>query len=507
MKRRLLLAPVLTLLLPPATLAAPEFAPVLQSGMLLQRDAPVTIWGQAGRGETVTVSWKGQQKSARTQNGRWEVTFPPTAADASGSDITATDSTGSSSLRNVLVGDLWLASGQSNMEWNVRQSAPLPGNLNLHNPKVRLLRGFGLLHGLPGTYSRELYDKAAACQGYEWSWRECSPATMQDFSAVATSFALCLQESTGVPIGIICNAKGGSSMEAWIPQDIINKKKLYASLRGDKWLDSADFDAWSRGRAKQNLKLMLDEQEKNLRHPFAPSYQYEAAIAPIRRLNLRGVIWYQGESNADNPDIALNTAKQKDIITSWRKSFRNEALPFLMVQLPRINDSKRPHWPEFREAQARAARELAHVGLICTMDLGSTNSNVHPPQKHPVGQRLADLARRMVYAEKALPTYPRATGWKAAGNQLTITFDQELRTTDGAAPRGFSVGLPSKPESFTEVDATLQGNTITLTLPRPWKKGLSWRYLHSTFAEPNLAGQHGALPAFPARSDQPRSRK
>ncbi len=507
MKRALLTGMALAGFMVNPASAAPEFAPVLQDHMVLQRDEPVTLWGTAKNGGTVTVEWKGHKASAKVSRGQWKVELPASPADATGSTITATDGTGSASLEDVLVGDVWLASGQSNMEWNIRQSAPAPASIVLDNPQVRILRGFGLLHGVPGAYSDELYQKAKEGKGYEWNWRVCSPASVADFSAVATFFATRLQESLQVPVGVICNAKGGSSMEAWLPRDVTGKKKIYATVRGDKWLDSEDFDAWSRGRAKQNLKLMLARGEKNLLHPFAPSYQFSAAIEPIKELNIKGVIWYQGESNADNPDIDLNTAKQKDIINSWRKTFRKAELPFIMVQLPRINAEKqRPYWAEFREMQARVARELPGVGLVCTIDLGSTNSDVHPREKVPVGHRLADFARRTVYGEAGLPTSPTLKGWKASGERLTLTFDQELKTTDGQAPRGFMVGHPNKRDSFEEVEASLEGDTVTLTLPRAWKKGMAWRYINSTMANPNLVGAEGGLPAFPARSDAARSK-
>ncbi len=490
----------------PAT-AAPTFAPVLQNHMVFQRDEPVTLWGTGKNGSTVTVEWKGHKATAKVVRGQWQVELPASPADAEGSSITATDSTGSATLSDVLVGDVWLASGQSNMEWNIRQTQPIPATVNVENPQVRILRGYGLLHGNPPAYTEQLYKEAEECNGVQWSWRVCSADTIKDFSAVATYFATRLQENIKVPVGIICNAKGGSSMEAWMPRSVTGRKKLYATMKGDKWMDSEDFDAWSRGRARQNLKLMLARGEKNLRHPFAPSYQFDVAITPIEKLNIKGVIWYQGESNADNPDIDLNTAKQKDIITSWRKTFRKAELPFLMVQLPRIRDAKRPHWAEFREVQARCARELPQVGLICTIDLGSTDSNVHPTLKFPVGHRLADLARSSVYGESGLPTYPAVKGWKGEGKTLSITFDQPLKTTDGAAPRGFMVGTPGKTNSFEEVPATLEGNTVTLTLPRAWKKGVAWRYINTTFADPNLVGAEGGLPAFPARSDAAKSKK
>ncbi len=502
MKRAWIFSITLAGLLP--AMAAPEFAPVLQDHMVLQRDAPVTLWGTAKNGETVTVEWKGQSQTAKAVKGQWQVEFPACAADAEGSTITATDSTGSASLSDVLVGDVWLASGQSNMEWNMRQASAIPADARVDNAQVRVLRGFGLLHGNPPAYTEQLYQQALDCGGYEWNWRVCSVANTKDFSAVATYFATRLQEGIKVPVGIICNAKGGSSMEAWMPPSVTEKKKLYADMKGDHWMDSEDFDAWSRGRAKHNLKAMIAKGMKDLKHPFRPSYQYEVAIEPIRRLAIKGVIWYQGESNADNPDMDLNTAKQKDIIESWCKAFRQESLPFLMVQLPRINDAKRPHWAEFREVQARCARELPNVGLICTIDLGSTDNNVHPPLKAPVGHRLAELALAKVYGEKDLPTYPHVTAWKREGDSYVLNYDQALATTDGKAPKGFVVGDRHKADSFVEAEAEVRGKTVTVTIPDSLKgrrKGLVWRYINTTAAAPNLVGKEGALPAFPERPD------
>ncbi len=486
----------------PAT-AAPAFDQVLQDHMVFQRDQPVTVWGTAKNGGTVTVEWKGHSAKAEVTKGKWKAQLPASAADAEGSTITATDATGSAELKDVLVGDVWLASGQSNMERKISETAPIPGDAHVNNDQIRLLRGFGMLHGVSGAYSKELYEKAEAANGYEWEWRISSTGTIKDFSAIAIYFASYLQPDIKVPVGIISQAKGGSSMEAWIPQEIIDKKKTYATVRGDHWLTSKDFDEWSRGRAQENLKNLLPK--KGLKHPFKPGYQYEVAVKPLGDLAIKGVLWYQGESNADNPDMDLNEKKLKDIVASWRKTFHQEELPFLIVQLPRINDPKRPYWAEFREVQDRVARELPGVGIVCTVDLGATNSEVHPRLKAPVGKRLADLALATVYGKKGLPTSPRVKSSSIGEDTITVTFDQELKTTDGAAPRGFVVGDPRKPESFTAAEATLQGDAVELAIPAAAKKlgkaKLAWRYINTTPADPNLVGATGDLPAFPARSD------
>ncbi len=479
--------------------ATPTFAPVLQDHMVIQRGEPVTLWGTAPEGETVTVEWKGCRASTRTTGGQWQLTLPAQSTDARGSNICASDSSGSSTLIDVLVGDVWLASGQSNMEWRIRQSEPVPASIRTNNPQVRMLNGAAQLHMPAENCNDSLLRNAAQGKDYRWNWRLCTDRSIRDFSAVATYFALRVQETQGIPIGIICNAVGGSPMESWIPRTLIEGDSRYAGMRGDQWLNSPELEAWVRGRARKDLTPRLAHGGNPQLHPYAPGYLYRNAIEPLSKLAIRGVIWYQGEANADCPDIERNTTKMVDLITAWRTTFRNRELPFLMVQLPRINTPTRPFWSEFREAQAEAARRLPGVGLICTIDLGTTTRNVHPCIKAPVGHRLADLARAQVYGEKGLPTSPRVTGWKAENTTLTISFDQALKTTDGQPPRGFVVSLSGNASDFTPLPAHVQGSKVILTLPHPWQEGMTWRYIHQTFAEPNLVGENN-LPAFPFRT-------
>ncbi len=499
--KRIILPALAGLFLLPAA-ATPSFSPVLQNHMVLQRGEPVTLWGEAAEGETVTVEWKGHKATTRaTTGGLWELVLPASPADATGSTITATDSTGSAELRDVLVGDVWLASGQSNMEWRIRQSEPVPASVNPENPQVRLLQGSAQLYMPPSNNADALYHKAEQSRDYTWAWRPCSAESIRHFSAVGTYFALRLQETQRIPIGIICNAVGGSPMESWIPRSVIETSALFAGMRGRGWLSNPELEAWVRNRAGKDLSPRLAQEGEELQHPYAPGYLYRNGVEPLSRLALKGVIWYQGEANADWADVETNATKMTALISAWREAFRQKELPFLMVQLPRINAPSRPHWAPFREAQAQAARQLPGVGLICTIDLGTTTRNVHPRFKAPVGHRLADLARRMVYGEQGLATYPQVSNWAVEGKTLSIIFDQELTTTDGKAPRGFMVSTPGKPECFEEPEAALAGNTVTLTLPHPWQKGMVWRYINKTFAEPNLVGAAGKLPAFPARSE------
>lgn len=464
--------------------------------MVLQQKAQVPIWGKAKAGAEVEVTWKNQShKTKANARGEWQVVFDSGEADAEGSSITATDKSGSTTLENILVGDVWLASGQSNMEFTIQRSAPGKTPMEWNNPSVRMFKIQCLLHTKGGSYTVEQYQQAKEKGFCNWSWEPSNAQSVRNFSAVAAYFAHRLQQELNIPIGIICNAVGGTGMESWTPKSVIDKAPLYTGIKGDKWLTSPDFDGWMRTRANENLRNLKAAGEKNLQHPFCPGSLFERTVRPLTKLPIKGVIWYQGESNADDPDIARNSAKLSLLITSWRAAFHQEELPFLMVQLPRIVDPKRPHWGAFRLAQKKVADALPGVDLICTVDLGETRNEVHPRLKEPVGFRLTDLALRTTYG-KETPRYPEIVEAKKTGKQLILTFSETLRTTDGQMPRGFELAkTPAGPFSPAE-NVRLEGNKIILQTEGA---GAVWRYNEGTALDPNLASAESGLPAFSAR--------
>lgn len=486
--------------------AAPVFNQIFQNQMVIQRQAPAPIWGKTKPGDKVTVSWKGQTQSTRADaQGNWEVLFQAGEADSQGSTITAQDSDGSTSLENILVGDIWLAGGQSNMEWKVRQSQPGDsGAIDWNRPDVRLLQVDYPLKTNSGAYSVEDYRRSRDKGFFTWTWKPCTSQHVQDFSAVAAYFATRVSQEAGVPIGIICNAIGGSEMEAWIPANVINRDAAFRAYRGEGWLEAPNIDTWNKERYKENLELVVAGGEKAPGHAFRPGFSYQHAVAPLSRLAIKGVIWYQGEANAVTPDEERNELTLTRLIQSWREAFRNPELPFLMVQLPRMDEPSRPYWGAFRTAQQRVADALPGVELICTTDLGTTDRNIHPPVKEPVGFRLADMALHCVYGKAERPAYPRVSGAKTSRGEVTISFDQPLKTTDGEEPRGFEVG-DRRYGRFVPAKARLQGDKVTLSFESyaPAREGVAnlvWRYNDATALEPNLVGKASGLPAFPHRS-------
>lgn len=208
-------------------------------------------------------------------------------------------------------------------------------------------------------------------------------------------------------------------------------------------------------------------------------------------------ILHQGESDAEIQDMEQNKKLLKDIITSWRRRMNNPDMPFIMVQLPRINDKTplRAYWPEFRQVQTEVARELPGVSCVVTLDLGSTNNDVHPPRKVEVGERLAATALKKVYGKEVAASGPQITGYTEKNGKVKVRFKYAngLKTTNGAAPVGFELAGADK--KFVPATAEIQGETVVLSAPGV-KHAIYLRYGWAVFMEPNLVNESG-LPAAP----------
>lgn len=199
-----------------------------------------------------------------------------------------------------------------------------------------------------------------------------------------------IHQAKGVPVGLIDNSVGGSGAEAWLPREVLEARRDYADLLGKTWIDSPRVGEWARVRAKLNLGATAGN------YPYRPAFLFDSGMRWWRDFSLIGVLWYQGETNAEILDDAWNERLITDLVHGWRKVLAQPELPFFIVQLPRIggNDPLRRGWPRFRAVQASAAKKLNHVSLIKTVDLCWDSPNVHPPDKRPVGERLGKAAAR-----------------------------------------------------------------------------------------------------------------
>lgn len=485
------------------TLAAVEFDAIYGDGMVLQCGREVVVRGTTDKpSEPVTVSFNGQKVKAETKGRRWQAVLEPMKANAEGQTLTAEQKSGSATVQNVVVGEVWIASGQSNMLWRLDQT---PGNAQTiaqsANENFRFFHSEPQVHTAPPRYNEEQLKRVQEKRMYEGQWAVSAPATAPRMSAVGYYFGQALQRGLGVPVGVIHASLGGSNMLAWIPRDVVRKE--YPGCQGSNWVKSKYASEWVRGRAQQNVGPGGDFAL----HPYAPSYLYETGLEKWEGFPVAGAIWYQGESDAEILDNEQNKKLLKDIITSWRDKLGNPDMTFIQVQLPRINDKSklRAYWPEFRQVQAEVAEELPGVSCVVTLDLGSTNSDVHPPRKVEVGERLASTALKEVYDKDVAAAGPVITGFKAKGSKVQVRFKnaEGLKTTDGAAPVGFE--LAGSDKKFAPASAEIKGKFVELRA-EDVKSPRYLRYGWAVFMSPNLVNEAG-LPTAPCPATDGKTRK
>jgi sialate O-acetylesterase len=462
---------------------------LISEGMVVQRKAPVHFWGWADEGETVTVTFLGQTGTAKTQGGKWSVMLKP-VANAGGPFPLKIAGKNSIEFRNVLVGDVWVASGQSNMEFGLRQAFQADEAIaKAANPMIHLFT-------VPRVRSDVPKDDVGA------SWKECTPETAARFSAVAYYFGRDLQEALKIPIGLIHSSWGGTPAEAWTSE---------AAIAANSELRPV-LDAYRRSLAnywKANLNVSAQPAAAPGRaaprapaKPWKPGELYNGMIVPLLPYPIKGAIWYQGESNAGRARQYRTLFPA--MIQNWREEWGEGDFPFLLVQLaPFMQISPEPQessWAELREAQTLATQILPNVGMAVITDVGEEN-DIHPKKKEPVGARLALQARKIAYGESIVASGPTFKSLRVDGSKAIVRFDHvgsglEAR---GGALQGFAVaGADGK---FVWADAAISGNTVVLSSPKV-AQPTAVRYGWANYPVVNLWNKDG-LPANPFRSDAP----
>ncbi|MFT4512263.1 MAG: sialidase-1 [Planctomycetota bacterium] len=483
-----------------------QLASAFSDHMVLQRDHAITVWGRAWTGANVSVNIGELQGDAKARDGRFAVTLPALPANASASDLVVSAKLGNReqtvTLHDVLVGDLWLCTGQSNMRWRVNQSAEASEILAAADVKnLRVIDYEGSLYPTSKRYELDFLKRLKPENYYSTKgWQQASRESANTFSGVAFVFGRRLAREAGVPIGVIHNAIGGSPMAAFLP---LNGSAVAPVVRKSmaSWQAGDGYPAWCRRRVKQNLVAWFDKPTgQQPHHPFEPSFLFDAGIEPLKQLPIRGVVWYQGESDAtDIPgnrprSQALNHAIFTSLIASFRANWSNAELPFFFVQLPGLDRN----WPTFREMQARVAKEDAHADMAVTIDVGHP-SDVHPRRKVPVGDRLAQLALAQVYGQAVATSGPRFAKMRIDGARATVHFDHGhgLRTIDNKPVLGFSIAGSNK--QFHPAIATIAGSTIHLRSAQV-KQPVAVRYAFASDPRTNLVN-NARLPAAPFRTD------
>ena len=468
-----------------------HMAPVYSSGMVLQRDRPLPISGHANAGERVRVDLAGHTAYATADNrGRWKVTLPPLEA-AQGLTMTVTAPSGKLEFNDVAVGEVWLASGQSNMEFRVVEADDLKDI-----PSDGSLRFFHMRPSLVTNQKKWTEEQLASVDSLNYfvtnGWTAVDAQSARPLSAVAYAFARVLRDSLDVPVGIIANAQGGAPAEAWADIEVLEAN--FSDVLAD-WRHNAYIQPWVQQRTGENTGT--DSLGLTHRHPYEPSYLYAAGMKPLEGYAVQGTIWYQGESNAHNAEAHERLFPL--VVESVRKGWNTPSMPFIFAQLSSLN---RPSWPAFRDSQRRLAEGMDNVYMVVTHDVGDS-LDVHPRRKRPVGERMARQALRNVYGfddvQSEGPAAVRA--YFNGSGEVVIEFDNAtgLTTSNGMAPLTFELaGLDG---IFAPAQARIDGNKVILNAQGT---PLQARYAWQPFTRANLVNGAG-LPAstFSIMIEQP----
>ncbi len=466
-----------------------QMSEMYTDNMVLQYAQPLTIQGKANAGEKVTVKIAGQKmKAVAASNGKWSVVIDPLKA---GGPYTLSIEAGKEKqvYNNVLAGEVWLCSGQSNMEFYLSWSATGKRDIpQATNDQIRLYDMKARWRTNAVEWETSVLDSLNHLQYFtDASWQVCSPETAGQFSAIAYYFGKMLQDSLKVPVGLICNAIGGSPAEAWVDRRTL-EYEFPAILRN--WTKNDFIQDWVRGRAALNVKK---SSSKFQRHPYEPCYLYESGILPLQQYPIKGVIWYQGESNAHNKDAHEKLFKL--LVQSWRKNWSNEQMPFYFVQLSSLN---RPSWPWFRDSQRRLMQEVPNTGMAVCTDRGDS-LDVHPTRKQEVGERLAYWALNKTYSHAVTPSGPlyKSVTFNKGIAYVSFDYAEGMKAADGKDLLTFE--LAGEDQMFYPAKAVVEGNQVKVWSDKV-KNPKIVRYGWQPFTRANLVNGAG-LPASTFRTE------
>lgn len=474
---------------------------ILSSHMVLQRDKPIHIWGWSDPNETVSVTFDGTSQSTTADNlGRWSLDLPP--HPAGGPFQVTVAGANKVVLDDVLVGDVWFASGQSNMEMPLEG---FPGSAEVKNGAQEISHA-----SQPGIRLFLAERKASPFPltdlGTKQSWTVCSPETAAKFSAVAYFFGREVSAKEHVPIGLIDSTWGGTPAEAWVSlEGLSSDASLMPVFAARAQLVAGQSDAGLVKAAEERE----DDAARNANKPLPkhnwrpdpqswdPSWLFNAMVAPATGYAIRGVIWYQGESNSRLVLAPTYERLFPALIADWRKHWHEGNFPFLFVQISSFASSPSELWPVVREAQRRTLA-VANTAMAVTIDVGDPN-NVHPADKQTVGARLALAARALAYGENVEYAGPLFRQSSSDQNAIRVWFDHigNGLVAKGAALEGFEIAGDDR--HFVAADARIDGGSVIVSSPQQQKPKYV-RYGWKNAPAVNLYNSAG-LPASPFTSE------
>jgi sialate O-acetylesterase len=478
------------LLLSASVFAQLEVDQSVMHKMVLQRGEPLILSGKALPSNAVKISI-GEIKTYTTvsnQNGFWKIEIPSHTASVKPFSLVVFTRTDSLQFRDLLWGDVWVCAGQSNMEFALKSELHYQKELPIViNQNIRVYNPVYIgKNRYANPYPDTIRQSITSTNFYQGVWQTLDSISAPSFSAIGYYFAKIVAQTTGVPIGIINVSVGGSPIEAWMSKASLESDTAFSKKINGSWLTNDYLPVWIRQRGKENIGLT----NLNGNHAFKPSFLYDAAIEPLSKLKIAGMLWYQGESNAQELQRVEEYASlQEKMIASYRSAWGLKNLPFYFVQLSSIDSAnyKSHHWQQFRAVQFEALQKGHHVGMVVSMDKGAKN-DVHPTNKKDIAQRLANTVLHDMYGYLKSPTLTKPIRIAYANEEVVVTFNNPLQTIDGAMPKGFSL------DGIHEVNYVIMGNKAIIKTP---SKPARLYFGFSPYTSANLVDKEGIpIPAF-----------
>ncbi len=494
----------------PAAHTNVTLAPLFSDHAVLQRDKPVPVWGDAGASDTVTVTFRGQTvRTIAGNDGRWIAYLKPLAATSEPADLVVAGQN-TVTVHDVIVGEVWLCSGQSNMEFTVDSGGT---TYRVDNVEAEVAAAnFPLIRQLR---IEKAVATAPARSARTSGWQPASPKTVGEFTAVGYFFARDIHRTLGVPVGIVLSSWGGTPIESWMSDAARDSTSVAGTLdaRWSRWRSE-----WPPERVAQYPALMEAWQKaekeaaathtKNPLHwppppptddsPARPGGLFNAMIAPIQPGALRGVLWYQGEANVGHAGEYAEMLAT--MIHSWRSGWGQGELPFYVVQLANFGDPNERvdrGWARLRDAQAQVLGVPA-TGLAVTIDIGIAG-NIHPTNKQEVGRRLALIAKAQVYGMRGAYSGPVFAGAKPETNAMRVSFTNTGGRLVARGGEVTSLELAGADGVFHPASSEIDGDTLLVS---SWEANepVAVRYAWTNAPDANLFND-AVLPAVPFRSD------
>ena len=466
---------------------------IFSDEMVFQRNHKIPVWGTVNPKTKVEAVFNGINVTTTSdENGYWKLYFD--TQKAGGPFLLKVSSENKVvEFNDILIGEVWLASGQSNMHLDLERT--LNGAevaKKAHNSNIRIYNMKPIYPtGKDGVHTLEELNKIQNNNYFSTKgWVKVTPENVLNFSAVAYYFAEKLQGELNIPIGIIHNAVPGSPIESWMSEDVIEQDSAVNNFVKHRW-DKKEKKDHMVFAAKNQLVL---SKIKNQKHPWMSSYNYVNGISPIKNTPIKGVIWYQGESNGEQPKLYKTMFKK--MIASWRSDF-NSNFSFYYAQLTSRED--RTAWPEFRNAQRESLNEVTNTKMAIITDVGD-RQDTHAKNKKPVGERLALLALGDTYnieKDYESPLFDKIT---SSENNYLIHFKgafSNLKIKNSKDIIGFEISDDNI--NFEALKPTIKNKSVTFSLSKKYKKPVYIRYAWKSYTEANLISNTG-LPASTFRA-------